>query len=279
MPTFDEKTFRIIFYSCYFALAFAIACAVLSAFFLSPGESSMMKTSISGSGDLDIREYAPGGVAGSTAMVAGAAATYVSFVECGKIVTFTNSFVVTGAQAAAGHRNQYVLKGSGKDNAFEYRATAITGDFVGRGELILRGSAPDENGVTTEARIKLDASGGKAIFDLDVINVSTGRPVTAFELDAVGNWTFQQYLQLNETQREALREENFCESLDRILPRDFSGYYIAPAGKKLTADADLVDAGANTSPIEVSASSGRFAEEQRLLDEYREAHPEEFEED
>jgi hypothetical protein len=191
--------------------------------------------------------------------------------------------ILVGAPAATekwlGHMNQYVIDASGGGNAMEYRATAIEGDFVGEADLILRGEGyPDENGNIVEARIKLDSSQGKSILDLQVINWSTGKPATSFELAGVGNFTFQQYLLLNVSQREALDEEDFCESLDRILPRDFSGVYIAPHGKKLTAGADLVADDAVVDPVKSSAFIGRFAAEQANLDEYRAAHPEEFEE-
>lgn len=243
------------------------------------GNANMLKTTVTGFGDIDIREQVTDNSVRVAALAANSTAKYLSVAEWGQIVKFSNSFQIFGAQASGGFRNQYVISGSGGGNTFEYRATAVIGDFVGGGELILRGSAhPDEHGNTLEARITLDASGGKSIFDIDVVNVTTGRPVTAFELNGVGNWTFQQYLLLNETQKEKFEEEDFCESLDRILPRDFSGYYIAPHGKKLTADADLVDSGVDESNLTPPSTIGRFAAEQANLDEYRAAHPEEFEE-
>jgi hypothetical protein len=243
------------------------------------GDANLMKTTVTGFGDIDIREQVTDNSARVAALAANSTAKYLSVVEWGQIVKFSNSFVIYGAQASGGFRNQYVISGSGSENTFEYRATAIVGDFVGGGELILRGSAyPDEHGNTLEARITLDASGGKSIFDIDVVNVTTGRPVTAFELNGVGNWTFEQYLLLNQSMREKFEEEDFCESLDRILPRDFSGYYIAPHGKKLTADADLVDEDVVEDNLTHTSTIGRFAAEQADLDKYRESHPEEFEE-
>jgi len=243
-------------------------------------DASMFKTDVSGTGTIDIRETAPDRTAQVAAMAVDSAIVYASLVEWGQIVTFSNSFDIFGATAKGGYRNQYVVKATGGGYNSEYRATAIEGDFAGDADLILRNEAnPGPDGEIVEASIKLDSANGKSILDLRAINRTTGRPVTAFELDGVGNFTFQQYLLLNATERENMREEDFCESLDRILPRDFSGTYIAPHGKKLTADADLTSLDAVDEPVEVSTTVGRFAEEQSLMDAYRAAHPEEFEEE
>lgn len=247
------------------------------------GNASIFRTEVGGFGNINIREQVVESAPRVVAMGSGAAISYISSAEWGEIVIFSNTFNIFGAPAATekwlGHMNQYVIDASGGGNAMEYRATAIEGDFVGEADLILRGEGyPDENGNIVEARIKLDSSQGKSILDLQVINWSTGKPATSFELAGVGNFTFQQYLLLNVSQREALDEEDFCESLDRILPRDFSGVYIAPHGKKLTAGADLVADDAVVDPVKSSAFIGRFAAEQANLDEYRAAHPEEFEE-
>jgi hypothetical protein len=270
------------FWASLFLAIICLAGAVLAV--MSSGDASMLRTDVRGFGDIDIREQVFEGAPRVAAMGSGASILYASAVEWGEIVVFRNSFEIFGAPAITkkwlGHRNQYVIQGTGGGNAMEYRATAVEGDFVGEADLILRGEGyPDKDGNILEARIKLDSSQGKSVLDLMVINRTTGKPATAFELKGVGNFTFQQYLLLNISQREALTEEDFCESLDRILPRDFSGVYIAPHGKKLTPDADLVADDATVEPVEVSTSIGRFAEEQKMMDEYRAAHPEEFEEE
>lgn len=263
------------FWASLFLAIICLAGAVLAV--MSSGDADIFKTTVGGHGDLYVREQFVETSSMAQAMVDNAEARYVSLVEVGEIAKFSNSFRVHGAQVSGGFKNQYFIRGAGEGNTFKYMATAIVGDFFGGSELILRGAAhQDQAGNVLESRITLDSSGGKSIFDIDVINVSTGRPVTAFELNSVGNWTFQQYLALNMSEQEKFSEEDFCESLDRILPRDFSGYYIAPHGKKLTTNADLVDHDVDEANITEESTIARFAAEQAEMDEYRSANPGEF---
>ena len=283
MDPYSEKAFRIVLVGGAIMVAWCLLWAMLSISLTDWAHGSYFKTELTGFGTADLRETAPGDAGQITAMVDNASAVYRSEIEWGDITTIAVTFNIFGAPASSkkwlGHRNQFVVKAAGSDNGMVYRATAIEGDFVGEVDLILRTEAfPGPNGEITEASIKLDSSEGKSVLDLRVINKTTGKPVTAFELDAVGNFTFEQYLLLNMTAREKLTEEDFCESLDRILPRDFSGVYIAPHGKQLTPGADLIPLGASEA-VETSTNVGRFAEEQELMDAYREAHPEEFEEE
>jgi hypothetical protein len=209
----EPGDFKKYFYTCVILAAVCFVAAV--ACVISSGYANVLETSIMGQGSVDMRHHAQN--AGDVAMVQNATVVYQARREWGPgapgLESFTTSFLVAGADASGGYRNQYVVKGSGAGHKVEYRATQITGDFVGSGEIVV--SATEAEGETFESLINMDSSRGNATIRGRVQTADgQGRPMTIEELDAVGQFILTQYLQI--TEPPATNEDwlGFCKGVE-----------------------------------------------------------------
>jgi hypothetical protein len=153
--------------------------------------------------------------------------------------TFTSSYIVSGAQANGGFRNQYVVKSSGAGYKHVYRATAISGDFAGSGDVSL--TTGGDGAESLDSLILMDSRSGNATFQGRIYNSQSGRPVTAEEMDAVGKFVIRSYLNVSQPIIGPDNWLGFCQSLDRdnILAQE-GGFYVVPAGYKLDDRKKLV---------------------------------------
>ena len=209
----EPGDFKKYFYTCAILAVVCFGAAV--ACVVSSGYANVIETSLMGQGSVDLRSHGPN--AGDIAMVQNATVVYESRREWGPgtggIETFTTSFLVAGADASGGYRNQFVVKGSGAGHKVEYRATAITGDFVGSGEIVMTATADGGDGF--ESLINMDSSRGNATLRGRVITADgQGRPMTISELDAVGKFVLEQYLQVTNPPVVAEDWLGFCKGVE-----------------------------------------------------------------
>jgi hypothetical protein len=153
--------------------------------------------------------------------------------------TFASSFIVSGASARGGFRNQYVVKSSGAGYKHVYRATQITGEFSGSGVVSL--SIGEDGAESLDSLILMDSRNGNATFQGRIYSSQNGKPVTAEEMDAVGKLMIRSYLNISQPLIGPDNWLGFCESLNRLIdPAVAPGIYVAPDGYELDEKGNLV---------------------------------------
>jgi len=223
-------------------LASCIAALIVFAGVSSTGEANIIDQKIIGSGDIYTRHDSE-----SASDLASAVNSTVSY-EATRTwddeessQKFTTSFIVFGAQSSGGYRNQYVVKSSGAGYKHVYRATAITGDFSGSGEITF--SVGEDGAQNLDSLVIMDSRAGNATFQGRIYNVQTGKPITAEETDAAGRFIIESYLNVSQPIKTPEDWLGFCESLDKDVILDKtspSGYYIIPDGYKLDDNGNLI---------------------------------------
>jgi hypothetical protein len=151
---------------------------------------------------------------------------------------FSSSFIVTGAQASGGYRNQYVVKSSGAGYKHVYRATQISGDFAGQGDVSL--TIGEDGAESLDSLVLMDSRNGNATFQGRIYSSVGGRPITAEEMDAVGQLMIRSYLNISQTIDKPVGWLDFCGSLNRLIdPAVAPGIYVAPPGYVLDETGNL----------------------------------------
>jgi hypothetical protein len=153
--------------------------------------------------------------------------------------TFSTSFIVSGASADGGYRNQYVVKSSGAGYKHVYRATSISGDFAGSGEVSL--SVGEDGSESLDSLILMDSRNGNATFQGRIYSSQNGRPITKEESDAVGKFLIRSYLNISQPITTTVGWLDFCSSLDRLIDPDVApSIYVAPEGYELDKIGNLI---------------------------------------
>jgi hypothetical protein len=167
--------------------------------------------------------------------------------------TFTSSYIVSGAQANGGFRNQYVVKSSGAGYKHVYRATAISGDFAGSGDVSL--TTGGDGAESLDSLILMDSRSGNATFQGRIYNSQSGRPVTAEEMDAVGKFAIRSYLNVSQPITTPAGWLDFCAGLNKIIdPAVAPGVYTAPPGYAPDSTGNLVVTNATQARKVIGAS-------------------------
>jgi hypothetical protein len=231
-------TFLRYYYASVFLAIICFSCAIIAIGV--SGYANIVEQSIIGTGDLYTRHDSAS--ASDLASVSNATAVYESKLEWesgSKAQTFSSSFIVSGASSKGGFRNQYVVKASGAGYKHVYRATAISGEFAGSGEVSL--TLGEDGAESLDSLILMDSRNGNATFQGRIYNSQSGRPVTAEEMDAVGRFVIRSYLNVSQPIVGPDNWLGFCESLDRdnILAHE-GGFYVIPPGYKLDDRMKLV---------------------------------------
>ena len=238
----EPLDFRKYFYTC---VILAIVCLLTGLVAVSiSGYAGVLETSIKGTGSMDVRHHTEG--AADVAMAQNATVVYQSTVSGpgdGLGQNFSTSFMVFGAGGT--RRDQYVVKGSGAGNKVEFRATQISGDFVGEGEIVLRIENDRES---FESRIVLDSTTGEAVFQGRVkARDPVGRPSTVEETEAIGAFLIESYLLEEEPPETTENWLTFCSLINTELQSVAPGAYVAPDGYTLDEMGNLtIDQGCVT---------------------------------
>ena len=205
----------------------AVVCLVAGLFAVASSgyASSLLETSIKGTGSMEVRHHGEGGA--DVAMAQNATVIYQSSIVGGAGTatrTFSSSFMVFGAGGT--RRDQYVVRGSGAGDKVEFRATQIAGDFVGEGEIVLTIVADVE---TFESRIVLDSTGGVAAFQARVRSADpVGRPLNTEEIEAAGSFLIESYL-LTEKRPETPDDWlQFCSTIEDEFRKKVPGAILDP---------------------------------------------------
>lgn len=226
-----------------FLLTVSLSGIYLALFILSlggaPGDANVIEQSISGRGDLYTRQDSKS--ASDLASVENATMVYEAKREWASpddAQTFASSFIVSGASTKSGYRNQYVVKSSGAGYKHVYRATQISGDFAGSGEVSL--TIGEDGAESIDSLILMDSRSGNATFQGRIYGSEGGKPVTAEEMDAVGKFLIRSYLNITEPLTGPDNWLGFCESLNKIIdPAVAPGIYVAPPGYVLDETGNL----------------------------------------
>lgn len=240
-PLLSATDFRRYFYTCLILAFICFAAAIVS--ISSSGYANVDELSIMGHGTIDARHASKS--AADTAMIQNATVVYEAKREWGggSKETLSSSFIVSGASPDGGYRNQYVVKGAGAEHKVEYRATQISGDFSGNGEIVVTATEYDTGpGGTLESTINMDSRNGEATFQGRVYNAVEGRPATIEELDAVGQFVLRSYLNISYVPEGPEDWLGFCAATNRDMILDTSvptGIYIAPPGYYVGEDGQL----------------------------------------
>ena len=234
---FTAEDIRKYFYaSCFLAIVCLLAIIYLVG---TSGQGNVIEQSISGRGDLYTRHDSES--ASDLASVEGATLLYEAkreWANADDAQTFSSSFIVSGAQASGGYRNQYVVKSSGAGYKHVYRATQISGDFAGSGEVSL--TIGEDGAESLDSLILMDSRSGNATFQGRIYGSEGGKPVTAEEMDAVGKFLMRSYLNITEPLIGPDNWLGFCESLNRLIdPAVAPGIYVAPPGYVLDETGNL----------------------------------------
>ena len=234
---FTAEDIRKYFYaSCILAIVCLLAIIYLVG---TSGMGNVIEQSISGRGDLYTRHDSQS--ASDLASVENASLVYESKREWGSpddAQTFTSSFIVSGAQASGGYRNQYVVKSSSVGYKHVYRATQISGDFAGSGEVSL--TIGEDGAESLDSLILMDTRSGNATFQGRIYGNEGGKPVTAEEMDAVGKFLMRSYLNISQTTTTPEGWLDFCSGLNRLIdPAVAPGIYVAPDGYVLDKTGNL----------------------------------------
>jgi len=224
----EPLDFRKYFYTC---VILAIVCLLtgLAAVSIS-GYAGVLETSIKGTGSMDVRHHTER--AADVAMAQNATVVYQSSIT-GSVDdmarAFSTSFMVFGAGGT--RRDQYVVKGSGAGNKVEFRATQLSGDFVGEGDIVLR---MEDDRESFESRIVLDSTAGEAVFQGRVkARDPVGRPFTVEEIEAVGAFLIESYLLEEEPPETVANWLTFCSLINTELQSVAPGAYVTPEGYTL----------------------------------------------
>ncbi len=201
----------------------------------SSGYADVLKTTVAGDGDLyvrhDFRESA------DLASVANASVAYNydrTWEGANDPVETHSQFLVIGAPASGGFRNQYVVKTSGVGHKTVYRATALSGDFQGELDFKLTTTAAASEdlkpGEEMVSQISMDTTFGNGTIQGRVWTQDgdINRPATKEELDAVGKFMVNHYLELSEPPETYDDWLSFCASVDRDVIAAYPGVYIEP---------------------------------------------------
>lgn len=224
---FAPSDFKKYFYACLILAIFCFIGALLA--IGSSAYGNIIEQSIMGTGDLYTRHDSTH--ASDLASAVNSTVVYQSKREWdvpGAAETFSTSFIVSGAQAKGGYRNQYVVKSSGAGYKHVYRATAISGDFAGSGEVSL--TTGGDGAESLDSLVLMDSRSGNATFQGRIYNSQSGRPVTTEESDAVGKFLIRSYLNVSQPIKTPENWLDFCGMLDKdmILDQTAKGVYIAP---------------------------------------------------
>lgn len=234
---FAPSDFKKYFYACLILAVFCFAGAILA--ISTSGYGNVIEQSISGRGDLYTRHDSQS--ASDLASVENASLFYEAKREWGSAddtQTLSSSFIVSGAQASGGYRNQYVVKSSGAGYKHVYRATQISGDFAGSGEISL--TIGEDGSESLDSLILMDSRSGNATFQGRIYGSEGGKPVTAEEMDAVGQLMIRSYLNVSEPLTGPDNWLGFCESLNKLIdPAIAPGIYVAPPGYELDPTGNL----------------------------------------
>jgi hypothetical protein len=161
--------------------------------------------------------------------------------------TMASSFIINGATTEGGYRNQYVVKSSGAGYKHVYRATQISGDFSGSGEVVF--TLGEDGSENIDSLILMDSRAGNATFQGRVYASEDGKPITKEEMDSVGRFMIRSYLNISKPILTPEGWLNFCETLDKDMILDKSvpdGFYISPPGYKLKDGKLVKDSTNNT---------------------------------
>lgn len=234
---FAPSDFKKYFYAC---LILAVLCFVGALLAISTsGYGNIIEHSIVGTGDLYTRHDSQS--ASDLASVANSTVVYEAKREwegTSTAQTFSSSFIVSGASAKGGYRNQNVVKSSGAGYKHVYRATAITGEFSGRGEVSL--TLGEDGAESLDSLILMDSRQGNATFQGRIYSSENGKPVTAEESDAVGRFMIRSYLNITEPITTPAGWLDFCASLDNLIdPKIAKNVYVAPPGYVLDETGNL----------------------------------------
>jgi hypothetical protein len=201
--------------------------------------ANVIEQSISGTGDLYTRHDSAS--ASDLASVENATVVYQAKREWeagSSAQTFSSSFIVSGATSKGGFRNQYVVKSSGAGYKHVYRATSITGEFVGSGEVSL--TLGEDGAESLDSLILMDSRQGNATFQGRIYSSENGKPVTAEEADAVGRFMIRSYLNITQPITTPQGWLDFCASLDKLIdPKIAKNVYVAPSGYALDETGNL----------------------------------------
>lgn len=236
---FSPVDFRKYFYASLFLAVLCLIGAIIAIGTAAHG--NILETSIAGTGDMDVRHDNP--ESADRAMMENATGSYEAKRAWGPgsdTTAFSTSFILTNAKG--GYKNQYSVKGSGSAHKVVYKATQISGDFSGQGDITVTGTpSPGQN---FDSLVQMDSRSGKAIFSGRVYNSKAGRPATIGELDLVGKFLLSEHLNVSTGQPENNDPLAFCYQLDKdmILSKDgaLEGLYVAPVGYKLNENGKLV---------------------------------------
>jgi hypothetical protein len=215
--------FRITFLLSILGLALVTALYILVAGVSGPAEANTISQKITGTGDVYTRH-------GTTeAFDQASAVNSTVYYEMnthwddntpGR--TFETSFIVVGATSKGGFRNQYVVKSAGAGYKHVYRVTAITGDFVGSGDISL--TFGEDGAPSLDSFILMDSRSGNATFQGRITKSVNGRPsnINSEDTDAVGKLLIESYLNITQPIKEPEDWLAFCEALNEGLPEGFA---------------------------------------------------------
>jgi hypothetical protein len=248
--TFDEKTFRRIFYACYIALAVAVACAILSATTVVPSESSIyVKESFTGTGSGSTLHE------GRLAESSGFRNATVSY-SYDKTVTDSGSqdqnveFMMAGGDGSYWNfQRVWTDKQIAGHNSLDIRVGQISGSYYGKSGMKISYDVANASEEEFESSITIDTRDGNASLQFDVIQwqgagepipqyddksgnftgyeggESLGKPVSISEIDLVGQFLVEQLVQLKAPPEDKDDWLEFCNTLDKDLP---AGYKVLP---------------------------------------------------
>jgi hypothetical protein len=234
---FAPSDFKKYFYACLILAAFCFMGALLA--ISTSGYGNIIEQSIVGTGDLYTRHDSAS--ASDLASVENATVAYEAKREwlAGESEqTFSSSFLVSGASPKGGYRNQYVVKSSGAGYKHIYRATQISGDFAGQGDISL--TIGEDGSERLDSLVLMDSRNGNATFQGRIYSSEGGRPITAEESDAVGKFLVRSYLNITTPLTGPDNWLGFCESLNKLIdPAVAPGIYVAPPGYELDSTGNL----------------------------------------
>jgi hypothetical protein len=250
--TFDERTFRLIFLVSFVALAFGIACAILSTIFLSPISGNIITLTVDGTGS--------GSVLHEGTKLGDELGFYNSTVKYnyaknwgnGEKDPETQESEVTLTGADGGYWNKYITRTTTDVAGHEVvnRVSSIEGSFYGKSGMDV--SYSESNGAEQlNSSIIVDSKSGNATYHFDVTrwDGNTFKPATMHDLQLSGSLFIDQFVQLIEPITTQHGWLDFCESINRdVIKSDESGLYVLPPGYGVDSQGKLFR-------IEMNASS------------------------
>lgn len=247
--TFDERTFRIIFYACYFALAFGIACAILSAYTMAPGEGNVLMEGMargSGTSDFDLQST------GQDARVA--AHQSIGVDERYKFTqlqgteysasTSTLDVEISIDRAGGTEKTMYVYRQKNKDAGEVIRINNIVGTFKAESHGALTVSA--DGALSYDLAYQFNGKNLSYDAQAIIMDARTGRPATNLRVQRVGNWSIWNHLNVTtpivtpeswlgsceDMNKDILNDPTIPDSIF-IMPKNDSVYNYYAKGKKI----------------------------------------------